>query len=323
LSSYRIFYDARYPDGDPAFLALPVLIERIRIIGGVTVFRINDKQSDLNYNVVTSAIFSGQTQNTAIVGVVVNNPAQKELEDIRVIIPLGNAKLAEPKIIGLQPGSYSQAIDTKQVEIQVPYLNPKESFSIQLLLALSSPSWNVNNSSISVRGKGVTAALASSVPQNKGFLEFSGTAVAALLSVIILTVARSSSLFNTKKHVDDQRDVVAYILGVHGFYQEATQMRALEREISYWSLADSVTEKCLESSNSDFVQRGIRCLTSLLSYAEIEQSSQLLINYDLARLAANAGDLKLAKGYLELAQKGNHPVINMRIAFDRNLSQID
>jgi hypothetical protein len=27
--SYRIFYDARYPDSDPAFLALPVLIERI------------------------------------------------------------------------------------------------------------------------------------------------------------------------------------------------------------------------------------------------------------------------------------------------------
>jgi DDE superfamily endonuclease len=31
LSSYRIFYDARYPDGDPAFLAIPVLIERIRV----------------------------------------------------------------------------------------------------------------------------------------------------------------------------------------------------------------------------------------------------------------------------------------------------
>jgi DNA helicase HerA-like ATPase len=29
LSSCRIFYDARYPDGDPAFLVLPVLIERI------------------------------------------------------------------------------------------------------------------------------------------------------------------------------------------------------------------------------------------------------------------------------------------------------
>jgi hypothetical protein len=31
LSSYRIFYDARYPDGVPAFPALPVLIERIRL----------------------------------------------------------------------------------------------------------------------------------------------------------------------------------------------------------------------------------------------------------------------------------------------------
>jgi hypothetical protein len=29
LSSCRIFYDARYPDATPAFLALPVLIERI------------------------------------------------------------------------------------------------------------------------------------------------------------------------------------------------------------------------------------------------------------------------------------------------------
>jgi hypothetical protein len=39
LSSCRIFYDARYPDGDPAFLVLPVLIERIQTPYGMTIVR--------------------------------------------------------------------------------------------------------------------------------------------------------------------------------------------------------------------------------------------------------------------------------------------
>ncbi|WP_322685282.1 hypothetical protein [Nostoc sp. DedQUE07] len=289
---------------------------------GVIVFRINDKKTDLNYNVISSATFSGQTQNTAIVAVVVNNSSEKELEKIRIIIPLGNAKLIEPKIIGLQFGSYSQNINPKQVEINVPYLNPKESFSIQLLLTLSYPSWSVNNSSISVRGKGITATLASSVDKNKDFLGILSSFVVGVLSVFIYISTYFFSASKIDKHNDDQRDIVAYILGVYGFYKEASQLRNLQREITYWSIADSVAEQCLQSGDPATVQRGIDCLSSLLSYAYIHEDSELLIKYNLARLAATTTDLKLARDYLEEARKGNNSVINMRINFDKSLSKI-
>jgi hypothetical protein len=307
-------------------LVIPALLSLVvSIVGGVTVFRINDKKTDLNYSVVTSAVFSGQTQNTAIVGVVINNPAQKELENVRVIVPLGNAKLTEPKVIGLQPGSYTQVVDAKQIEIQVPYLNPQESFSLQLLLALSSNRWNINNSSVSVRAKGITAIPTSSTARNDGVLEVLVPAVTSVLALLVLAFSRSpifSPLFYTRKHGSDQRDVVAYILGVYEFYQEAAQIRTLERKTPYWALTDSLAEKCLSSGDHTRIQQGIQCLTSLLSYADIPDTSQLLIHYNLARLAAAVGDLKLARNHLELARKGNHSVINMRISFDKNLSQI-
>jgi hypothetical protein len=60
LSSCRIFYDARYPDGDPAFLVLPVLIERIHILTVLTRFYdesdVIDNEGLIGYATVLSQI---------------------------------------------------------------------------------------------------------------------------------------------------------------------------------------------------------------------------------------------------------------------------
>ncbi|GBE92630.1 hypothetical protein [Nostoc cycadae] len=301
----------------PAILSLIV-----SVTGGILVFRTTDKKAGLNYNVDTSAVFTGQTKNISIISVMISNPEQKEVEDVRVVIPVEKSQLTEYKVVGIQSSSYSQSSDAKQIEIKVPYLNPKESFSIQILLSPNSPNFSLSSERVIVRGKGVSTSL-SSVNQDNKFSEVFSSVAAALISLIILSVPRFfPSLLYTSKHSDDQRDIMAYILGANGFYEEASHFRNIERDTSYWALSDYLAEKCIESGDKDKTQRGIKCLSDLLSYASMEDTSELLIHYNLSRLSAIVGDLKLARDHLELARKGRHRVIEMRISFDKNISQI-
>lgn len=301
----------------PAILSLIV-----SVAGGIAVFRATDKKAGLNYNVDTSAVFTGQTKNISIVNVMVSNPEQKEVEDVRVVIPIEKTQLTEYKVVGIQSSAYSQSSDAKQIEIKVPYLNPRESFSIQVLLSPNSSNFSLSNDKVIVREKGVETSL-SSVNQGNKFSEVLPLFVGALLSLVVLSITRFfPSLLYTSKHSDDQRDVMAYILGANGFYEEASHFRNIERDTSYWALSDYLAERCIESGDKDKIQRGIKCLSDLLSYARMSDTSELLIHYNLARLSTIIGDLKLARNHLELARKGRHRVIEMRIAFDKNISQI-
>jgi Na+:H+ antiporter, NhaC family len=100
LSSCRIFYDARYPDGDPAFLVLPVLIERIHLFLGTTVIGI------------LSAAF-GCTQTVAILLThqLVEKKYKKEgLDDYQIAVDLVNtAVVVSPlipwNVVGLVPAT--------------------------------------------------------------------------------------------------------------------------------------------------------------------------------------------------------------------------
>jgi hypothetical protein len=49
--------------------------------------------------------------------------------------------------------------------------------------------------------------------------------------------------------------------------------------------------------------------------------SQLIVHYNIARLAAAMGDEVIRNEHLKLARKGNHAVIEKRIAFDGNLAK--
>jgi hypothetical protein len=83
---------------------------------------------------------------------------------------------------------------------------------------------------------------------------------------------RTPRFLFSARHRDDQRDVLAYILGAHGFYEEADWARGSERRLSYWSGADRLTEGVLRSPEKDKLQRAIKCLEALLDYAGIEDT---------------------------------------------------
>lgn len=315
---------------DPAELSnryAPIIVTGILslivgVTGGLTVNYFTQHQPGLEYDLVTSAVFSGERERIAILGITVRNPATKEVEDLRGLVSFKNAKILEPKVVGLQAGAYTTNVTEHRFEIEAQFLNPGEQFSI--LLLVTSPEAQLESPSISVRGKGITATQRAQVGEEKReFLEILPLVAAATLAPLpfILRLFFPGFLF-TRRHRDDQRDVMAFVLGAHEFYEQAQTTRSVERKLSYWSESDRLAEYCLLSGGPDTMRRGVRCLQHLLEYASMAETSELLVHFNIARLAARAGDKALAREHLTTARKGNHRVIDRRISFDEELARL-
>ena len=55
----------------------------------------------------------------------------------------------------------------------------------------------------------------------------------------------------TKRHLDDQRDVTAFVFSANGFSEEAQWARNSERRLQYWAEADRLTDKVLEAGAAE------------------------------------------------------------------------
>ena len=92
-------------------------------------------------------------------------------------------------------------------------------------------------------------------------------------------------------HSGDQRDIVAYVLSVHGFLPEAEDLRRTGRRMSYWSIVDELTDRWLNTGDNEVMTRGVAVLDQLLEYARINESSKHLIRFNIARLALQLDDV--------------------------------
>ena len=80
----------------------------VGVIVGITVNWFSDRQRQpgLEYDLVTSPQFTGETEKIAIVALTISNPANKEVEDVTSSLDLHNLKLNETKVVGVR--TYSQ-----------------------------------------------------------------------------------------------------------------------------------------------------------------------------------------------------------------------
>lgn len=292
--------------------------------GGVLVNRITERRPALEYDLIASAEFEGETQQIAIVALEISNPEDKEVERLSASMTLGEMKLREAKIVGLEPTAYKYSVKDGVFHLDAPFLNPRESFSVQLLL--SSPTSDLSLPEVSVRGKGVTGVPESAASPESALDEIlpaSGAAFGALLSAMLIYLRRRTpKLFFTRSHRDDQRDVLAYVLGMHGFDEHAQLTRNSQRRLSYWAEADRLTESVLSEGDEERIRNAITCLQDLLDYAWILDTYRMLIHVDIARLAAAIGDNALARDYLKRARRRGHKVIEKRIDMDERLKSI-
>jgi hypothetical protein len=187
---------------------------------------------------------------------------------------------------------------------------------------------------VQVRGKGVTGKERDILSQKRSVSKDLFAIVAASITVLVALFGAMTTMRQVRarqlemgpaknRHHDDQRDIVAYILGINGFNEKVDMIRSSERELSYWSLADALTEQCLQKKDLEETQRVIKVLQNLLEYASIADSSCLIIHYNIARAAARVGDMAMAGTHLSQSKKGKEGFILKRISFDEVLSNLD
>jgi len=193
--------------------------------GGLILHRLTVARADLEYELKTSEVFSGQKKNIAIFALEVRNPGKKEIEDLVCRIELSDSALQEPKIIGLPTSAYTSSQGEEFFQLKAPFLNPRESFSIQLLLTL--PSQKLNPPMIRIRGKGTTAKERTSEDigkKDKPLATSLAAAISTMIFPLILLLIRRfrPEFFFTKVHRDDQRDVLSFVLSLNGFTELAS-----------------------------------------------------------------------------------------------------
>jgi hypothetical protein len=295
---------------------------------GVLVGHLNERLPGLEYELIAPAVFTGEKESIGVLVLNVSNPAKKEIENVTSTLNLGSLELREPKVIGLQPGAYSQTIKDGVFEVDVPYLNPEEAFSVQLLVASKTPAMQIPKPI--VRAKGLIGVNRTTRPTHFLFKDFPALLVAASSALLAVTAALMFVTLNkntpkrlyTVKHKDDERDIVAFILGIHGFHEEAKWARSSDRRLSYWSEADRLTEIVLQDGNKDKISKAVTCLECLLNYADVDPLEALLIHFDIARLAVATGDEASARKHLAAARGKGHEVIEKRLIMDDKVAAL-
>src|SRR5262245_5148888 len=104
----------------------------VGVSGGVLVNRFTERKPGLEYEFGPPAVFAGEKESIAVLTLKVSNPAQKEVENVVSTLQLGSLELREARVVGLQRGAYSQNAKDDRFQLDVPYLNPEETFSVQL-----------------------------------------------------------------------------------------------------------------------------------------------------------------------------------------------
>lgn len=297
----------------------------VAVGGGWALNYLTEKRSSLEYEVVTSDAFSGEKQNIAISTIDIRNGGKKELDSIYCKLTFSNATISEYKITGIPKSAATINLGSNFFELNSPFLNPTEAISVQLLLSL--PSGKFEKPTITVRAKGIVGKEAVRGKQEKQSKELLPIIILTAILAIATTSLRLLPKFRpqilyTKKHLDDQRDILSFLLDINGFHDDASFIRNSSRQLTYWALSDYLAQKWILAGDESIIKSGIKFFEDLVDYAYIEETTLLIIYYNLARLAATVNDAPKTKAYLDMALKGNHKVILKRIKLDPNLSKI-
>ncbi len=285
----------------------------------------NDRP-ELTYDITSLELFPGQTQKLGIVAIRIENTGRKEIEQLQCRIDIIDAVLKEPRCKGLNAASPKITHDTGHVEVSVPYLNPKEEFSLQLLVEPAKDQLSVPD--IDIRGKGIVAVRKINDPKRS-----SGLTEILLPILATITAALGTVFTGIWRYLNsgdglgvEQRDGFAFLLGLHGFAEQAAELRSSPRDYSWWTLADALTERLLQShsKDEDAIQRGTALLQNLINqHLMMAKPSKAIIYLNLARLAEFIGDRRAAVQFIKSAQELDRTTADLRIGIVPSLANLN
>lgn len=115
-------------------------------------------------------------------------------------------------------------------------------------------------------------------------------------------------------HDADQRDTVAFALEAKGLIDEAKYVRLIPRNISYWSIVDSLVSVWLKRNEKSEIEKAIAALSYLTEYAAIADRSKQIINLNISRLAMAIDAKALASKHLNMAIENDSIILQKRIS---------
>lgn len=291
----------------------------VAVVGNLLINKFSEETLSLSYEIVASETFGSSNGNIKIATVEIMNQGTKSIDDIVVTINLQEGSIEEYKVKGIPANSYT--IDKKENKfiLNTKYINPTEQFYIQLLLKNQ-----MNNDflpSVDLRGRGIIGKQAIK-DEKESFLSSISTAMIAIIAFLgFLSVNTirgrildSDSLSTIKDvHYDEQRDTFAYVLSINELNDDADEIRLITRKISYWSIADHLTQKWIISGDKDLMTKGCNTLKELIEYAGIQKDSILLIKSNILRLSQSLGNIESEDTILSELKNNNSNVIKKRL----------
>jgi hypothetical protein len=300
------------------------------VASGLLIHYFTEKQPGLIYDITTQEVFAGAQHNIGIFALRIRNSGNREIEQTFAELRFQEGSITERRVTGIPDEARSLAGDDRSVIVNVPFLNPQEQFSVQVLLAdVKAP---LNRPTIEVRGKGLKGA--ESIPdtatdaQWKDLLTVSVAVTAALAAAgtLLVTIRRRRGLQGTLQDLSgllspkpglhsgaDQRDAFAFALDGFQLNDDAQVIRKWPRKLSYWAASDILTASWLQRADHEAAKRGLATLNYVLESSQITPDSRRIISLNACRLALLIGRRDLAKEHMTLARKANELFVEMRI----------
>lgn len=303
-------------------ILLTALVTGVVTIGaGVILDRLRTREPRLVYSTLDTIPFTGENRVLAIYHVSIDNEGKRAVEDVACHIRIPWASIEE-SVVSADPAiPYDKSTEGDTLKLHFPGLNASEAAQVSVLATAASelPIRPV----VSLRAKGVSGVKKSAEKEQVPFVYKYLSALTALIGVTtglvflqaIFRVAIRSK--GEKRYGDDQRQVLAYVCGIHGLTAEVDRYLSQLPKASYWAEADRLAGVAIASNNPETTQQIKSALKDLLEYdVAIAKSSRGLICYNLARMAAAAGDSEEIREYLEQARSQAPALVDARVKLD-------
>lgn len=291
----------------------------VAVLGSLLINKITAEKLGLEYEIVTSEVFSASSGNVQIATIYIGNHGTKNIDDVTATVATNGGVIKEYKIIGLHKDAYNSRLEKNEVDLSAKFLNPDEKFNIQLLLSGDKASNFLPK--IDLRGRGVIGK-PKKVSNDSALINLIVPAAFGILAVYFVPLLRRKffpQIGYTSQHSDDPRDVVAYILGISGLIDEAKEIRMIDRDISYWSICDYLSEKWISEGDKEKCLLGAQTLEKLIDYASISDTSEMLVHTCISNLYKKASNSEKSNAAAHKAFETRHKVIEKRL----NHSEID
>jgi len=306
---------------------------------GLFINYFTEKRPKLTYDITTQEVFTGQVNNIGIFAFRVSNDGKKEIENLLCQLNFSEGKITERRVGGIPVSARTVGGSDEEIEVSVPFLNPNEHFSVQVLLGdVKEP---LVRPSIEIRGKGIVGKEIESPESSKktfgnifplliAAIATLLTALATLKTVIDRRFKNLSGMLvelddmkdPTKHAGGDQRDTIAFALDTKALYEDAKIIREWPRELTYWAASDALCNIWLTSKDNDRTVKGIESLDFLVNYAAIADDSKRIIFLNIAKLAFSSDNRDLSKKYLSDALSEKDDFIKKRVEADTILSSL-